>query len=655
MHSVGHRCLILGTALALAALSATAVVAQQDPGAQPGTQPEPQPYDQSADDVDPPSQAARLSIIEGVVSVQPAGVDDWSVATINRPLTGGDQLWSDRGSRAQIDLDAATVSLGTDSSVTFLNLGDQAAQLQLSAGTIIVALHDADPGSAFEIDAPSASVSLLRTGSYRIAVDNNGNTTVATRDGQARVITRAGRSVTLRGGQAAQFGASGDVDVAALPAADDFERWSAQHGQRWAADVDSSRYYMASDVVGAQDLDGYGEWVEEPDYGYTWYPTTVAVDWAPYRYGRWLWVAPWGWTWVDNAPWGYAPFHYGRWTYLRQRWGWVPAPPGRRAVYAPALVAWIAGPRDNLRAGSERGGGAPGATGPAVGWLPLAPGEVYLPRYRVSPRYLRNVNVSNTVIINSDYITNVYRNPGLQSRYANRDAPRALSVVSQHSFTSGGPVAARLVTPSPQWQAVDATPRPPGIVPSRQSVLGPPAQSPVRRPPVAIANRPVVASHPAAPASPALSSAQTPPSVPPTPAVRATPGRPTLPDRQVMPVAPIAPMPPTPPMAPAAPTAPAAAPIERRAIPERAPQFRPAAPPEAPTRPLPLPVPSRESAPARQEFERAPLPVSREAASPPIPPAPPSAAAPPPPAPQQSAQPPARGRAPSQGVRPEER
>jgi len=224
-------------------------------------------------------------------------------------------------------------------------------QLQLSAGTIIVALRDVDPGSAFEIDAPSASVSLVRPGSYRIAVDNAGNTTVATRDGQSKVITRAGRSVTLRGGQAAQFGASGDVDVAALPAPDDFERWSTQHAQRWASDVGSSGY-MSSDVVGAQDLDSYGEWVQEPDYGYTWYPTAVGVDWAPYRYGRWLWVAPWGWTWVDSAPWGYAPFHYGRWTYLRQRWGWVPAPPGSRAVYAPALVAWIAGPGGSARGGS---------------------------------------------------------------------------------------------------------------------------------------------------------------------------------------------------------------------------------------------------------------------------------------------------------------
>jgi len=36
-------------------------------------------------------------------------------------------------------------------------------------------------------------------------------------------------------------------------------------------------------------------------------------DWAPYRYGRWEYIAPWGYTWVDEEPWGFAPFHYGRW------------------------------------------------------------------------------------------------------------------------------------------------------------------------------------------------------------------------------------------------------------------------------------------------------------------------------------------------------
>jgi hypothetical protein len=609
MRVVGHR-LVLLAAMALAAVTAAAAQAQQEPG----------------DGSDPPTRTARLSDIEGAVSVQPAGLDDWTLATINRPLTSGDALWTDRGSRALIDLGVALVNLADDSSVTLLNLGDEAVQLQLSAGSIIVAMRDTDPVTSFEIDAPSASVSLMRPGSYRIGVDSAGNTTVATRDGQSQVVTRAGNLVILRGGQAAQFGANGDFDVATLAAPDDFERWSARHAQRWTSDQGVSRY-VSSDVVGAEDLDGNGEWVQEPDYGYTWYPTAVAVDWAPYRDGCWLWVAPWGWTWVDNARWGYAPFHYGRWTYLRQRWGWVPAPPGSRAVYAPALVAWI------------------GAAG-GVGWLPLAPGEIYLPGYRVSARYLRNVNVSNTAIINSTYITSVDQNPALQYRYANRDAPRALSVVSQRGFISGKPIAAQLIAPPAQWQGLDATSRPPSIAPARQSVLGPAVQSPARHPPVAIANRAVVARRtpPPAPAPferqlnamranggrplppaqlqqlrdtdhprpiilvapPSRSAPTQTPADAPMPSVRATPARPLIPDRHVMPV--------TPALSSSAPA-------------------------------QPLPVPSRQALP--QEFERASPPAVREVAPPSPPPPPPPAQSP------THAEPSSRGKSAPQVVRPD--
>ena len=92
-------------------------------------------------------------------------------------------------------------------------------------------------------------------------------------------------------------------------------------------DAVRSTAYVAADMVGAGDLDVYGTWEQSVDYGPMWFPATVALGWAPYRFGSWAWVAPWGLTWVDAAPWGYAPFHYGRWVWLSGRWGWCP---GRR-------------------------------------------------------------------------------------------------------------------------------------------------------------------------------------------------------------------------------------------------------------------------------------------------------------------------------------
>ena len=130
-----------------------------------------------------------------------------------------------------------------------------------------------------------------------------------------------------------------------------------------------------------------------------WFPRTSVPGWAPYHYGHWAYIEPWGYTWVDDEPWGFAPFHYGRWVSYEGAWAWVPAPPRAsgvvyvRPVYAPALVAWVGGPNFAVSIGIGGGSYAPGVN---VGWFPLGPREVYVPSYRVSRTYVNNVNISNT-------------------------------------------------------------------------------------------------------------------------------------------------------------------------------------------------------------------------------------------------------------------
>jgi hypothetical protein len=255
--------------------------------------------------------------------------------------------------------------------------------------------------------------------------------------------------------------------------------------------------YVSSDAVGYQDLNEYGNWQTEPDYGEVWFPGQLDADWAPYSEGHWTWISPWGWSWIDQAPWGFAPFHYGRWGFFGGRWGWVPPPPRRHALYAPALVAWVGGP-GTRGATLELGGGA------AVGWLPLAPGEVYVPGYAVSPRYLQQVNLSNTNGLSASTISAVGNNPALQFRYANRLAPRALTVVPQTAFTAGDPVRRnRIAAPGPLLSAAPS-PRVLGIAPERASLSGPLALTRVAQPPATLRNRPVVTRRQPPPLPPAF-------------------------------------------------------------------------------------------------------------------------------------------------------
>ena len=85
------------------------------------------------DQDDPPGRVARLGYMQGSVSFQPAGENEWVEAAANRPMTTGDKLWADRDSRAEIQLGSSTINLGANTGITFLNLDDRTIQIQLSA------------------------------------------------------------------------------------------------------------------------------------------------------------------------------------------------------------------------------------------------------------------------------------------------------------------------------------------------------------------------------------------------------------------------------------------------------------------------------------------------------------------------------------------
>jgi hypothetical protein len=438
-----------------------------------------------ADEQDPPGRVARLSFAEGSVSLQPAGVQDWADAVLNRPLTTGDKLWTDQDSRAELDIGDAAVRLGSTTGFSFLNLDDHTAQMQITAGTAIVRVRSMDNGEAYEVDTPNLAVTLTQAGEYRIEVNDTGDhTIVAVSEGEAQA-TGNGQGFPIRAQQKATFIGTDQVSsmVATLGAPDEFDDWAlSRERQNQSA---QSRQYVSPEVTGSADLDNNGRWENSPEYGPVWTPTVVAVGWAPYSFGHWVWVSPWGWTWVDNAPWGFAPFHYGRWVFLHQSWAWVPGPRYVHPVYAPALVAWVGGPQVSVSV-SVGGGG--------VGWFPLGPREVFVPGYHVSPRYVQNVNVTNTTIVNRTYITNVYENRVTNITYVNRNAPGAVTAVSRSVFTSAAPVANnRMHIPETDLRRWTATSAAPAIVPVKDSVLGAGARANVRRPPPALIDRPVTA------------------------------------------------------------------------------------------------------------------------------------------------------------------
>jgi hypothetical protein len=449
----------------------------------------------AADDDDPPSRVARISSLRGSVSFNPAGTEDWVDAVLNRPVTTGDKLWADNNARAELHLGSASIRMSSNSGFSFLNLDDNTTQLQLTEGTLRIRVKRLESGETFEVDTPNLAFSLLRPGIYKINVNQSGDATIVeVRDGQGEV-TGGGSAYNIRAGESGTFSGTDQLsaDVESYGGDnDEFDSWCNDRDRR--EDHAPSARYVSDDVVGYEDLDDYGGWRDVPDYGHVWFPHVTVVGWEPYRYGHWVWISPWGWTWVEDEPWGFAPFHYGRWVVVSGVWGWVPAPPRPvavayvRPVYSPALVAWVGGP--HFAVGIGVGGGAP------VGWFPLGPREVYVPTYHVSRNYVTNVNVSNTVV-NTTVVNNYYNNVVVNKQvnvtnvnYVNR---QHVTVVNSSTFTSAQPVARNMVrVDSRQVTTAAVVSTGPAFAPERRSVLGAGGEARVR-PPAPVVNRSVVA------------------------------------------------------------------------------------------------------------------------------------------------------------------
>jgi len=451
------------------------------------------------DEADPPSRVARLNYIQGSVSFQPAGEQDWVDANPNRPLTTGDNIWVDRDSRGELHIGSTSLRLGGETGISFLNLDDRQVQIQLAQGRLRVHVRQLDEDEAYEVDTPNLAFSILRTGDYRFEVNPNGDSTVITVFAGQGEASGGGRTYSVRAGERAIFTGTDTlyVDMQRAGDFDDFDRWSLGRDER--EDQSESARYVSRDVIGYEDLDAYGRWQSTPEYGEVWVPSGVAVEWAPYHYGHWAFIAPWGWTWVEDEPWGFAPFHYGRWAFIGGFWGWVPGPVavvGVRPCYAPALVGFVGGAGFGVSIGF--GGGV------GVAWFPLGPRDVFIPAYRVSPRYVEVVNVSSTRFVERTTVVNVYNNVTVNHvtnvNYTYQTNTRAVTAVSRETFVNARPVAAASVRVSAQEIQQPRVVQTAALTPSRVSVVGPAA--PARAtPPAALARRPLVTKMAPAPAA----------------------------------------------------------------------------------------------------------------------------------------------------------
>ena len=441
------------------------------------------------DQNDPPSRVARLSYLDGSVSLQPGGEGDWGSAARNRPITIGDKLWSDKGSRAELQAGQASIHLGAMTALSFLNLDENITQMRLAEGSVNFRVRELREGDLYEVDTPNVAFTVKQAGAFRIDVSENGDGTRITALRGEGEVAAGGKTYEIHAGERGEFSGTDDnvnFSVDRAPGPDGLDRWASDRDLK--EDDSVSARYVSRDTPGYSDLDDNGTWSEQPEYGHVWYPNAVDPGWAPYSDGYWASVGPWGPTWIGYEPWGFAPYHYGRWAFIGSRWGWCPGPYYVSPFYGPAFVGFF---------GGGFGGGFGFGFGGGIGWFPLGFGEPFRPWFRGGRGFVNNINIHNTVIHNTTIINNNHFN------YAYAHNTRAVTVASRSAFTNGQRInrgATRVTEASLRGAQVTNNP---GVNPARQSHFGAAnTGARVARPPTTVQNRPVMArTAPAAAAS----------------------------------------------------------------------------------------------------------------------------------------------------------
>jgi hypothetical protein len=374
---------------------------------------------------DPPARVGRLALTQGQVSIGGDVGGEMNQAQVNWPVTSGNMLTTAAGARTELRVGSTSIRLDGDSSLEVIELDDDSIRLRLHYGSASVRIVNADVLRGFELLTPQARIHLQQPGRVRIDAERVRDTSTVNVFAGAAVVESGGSQLTVRAGKRADVT---DDDMRTAGAMQDaFDSWSAARDR--LEDRAASARYVTTEMTGYEDLDRYGSWRTDSEYGALWMPS-VAADWVPYRDGSWTWIEPWGWTWVDNAPWGYAPFHYGRWVVVNHRWAWAPGSRAEHLVWAPALVGWVGGAGWDItfRDRSHR---------PGFGWYPLSPHDRYVPSWHASDRHLAWFN------------SHVRPDPHRGGDYR----PQGLTVVPHDRFGAGGRVNVRqapiaTVTPS---------------------------------------------------------------------------------------------------------------------------------------------------------------------------------------------------------------
>jgi FecR protein len=290
---------------------------------------------------DAPPRAARLSFLQGTVTVNRVDNTGSDPGQINMPLTQGARVATGQDGQAEIEFeDGSLVRLTPNSSLDLTALtsdanGNVQTSLTLGFGLAYAELRAAEK-LTYSLSAGAVQVSPVENTTVRIAMDQP-PAVISVLDGTAQVNGGSsaggeGYRTNVNAGETLTGDASdpGRYSLTQQVADNSWDKWNtdrdAAAATETASQTDVRDQYAGEAGYGWSDLDANGSWYNVPSQGEVWQPN-VAMDasFDPYGYGSWVWYPGSGYVWASGYSWGWTPYRCGNWSYWDDfGWGWQP-------------------------------------------------------------------------------------------------------------------------------------------------------------------------------------------------------------------------------------------------------------------------------------------------------------------------------------------
>ena len=174
------------------------------------------------------ARTARVQYISGEVSVAPSATNEWTAARVGQPLPSAEHVWTAPNARVEINLGGAFLRMNSEASVTLLAVTNGSVQVGVNQGEVSLSVGRLFRGEIYEIDTPNATLTVTKSGVYRVEVRPNENRTLVTTRKGAIVATGTGAAVTVDSGKQVVFlnGTTLQHTAEKAPTPDGFEDWA---------------------------------------------------------------------------------------------------------------------------------------------------------------------------------------------------------------------------------------------------------------------------------------------------------------------------------------------------------------------------------------------------------------------------------------------